>query len=220
MSKRITRIAMAAVLSLALMIPLLGTEEAFAAGKPGKAMLPDRILVALYNNKLAVRNVTMPDNATSMRYYLKEQAKYVTTVKKGSKAFKKFKRNKKKYYLKKSGKKYKVYKKIKGAKWKKITMEQYEGMDHISYIYGKRLGFNRMYRFRCVGVNSSGAGKYSKTLTFYTQSKAKYKKNKANYQKDKDNLDPEDEYALMLEALQDNYSDFVYMYDDDIPNED
>ncbi|MBE6041974.1 MAG: hypothetical protein E7220_05570 [Clostridiales bacterium] len=220
MMKRIVRLTVSLVLSLVLMMPLLGTGEVFAAGKPGKASLPDRVIVKLYNNKLAVRNVNKPKYATSVRFYLKANAKYIKTVKKGSKAYKKYRRNKKKYILKKSGKKYKVYRKIKGAKWKKINMIDDGSWDQLTYVYQTQLGFNKQYMFRCRGVNDSGAGSYSKTLTFYTQSKAQYKSIKSKFNKDKAQLDPEDEYHLLLEALQDEYSDFVYMYDDEIPNED
>jgi len=219
MMKRIVRLTVSLVLSLVLMMPLLGTGEVFAAGKPGKASLPDRVIVKLYNNKLAVRNVNKPKYATSVRFYLKANAKYIKTVKKAPKRIKSTEGIRRNTFLK-SGKKYKVYRKIKGAKWKKINMIDDGSWDQLTYVYQTQLGFNKQYMFRCRGVNDSGAGSYSKTLTFYTQSKAQYKSIKSKFNKDKAQLDPEDEYHLLLEALQDEYSDFVYMYDDEIPNED
>ena len=191
-------------------------EKAYAESVPAKAKLPTNVELALYEKTLSPLTFDgfyTPERAEKIQIYLRTAAynKYIKTVRKGSSAYYKYKKNRN-YILKRVNKssRYKVYKKIKAGKWKRIKTTAKITMAD-SWSYTEPLAYNTYYQVRVRGVNSAGAGKFSRMVKFKTPTKAKHKKLQSEYKVKFEALDPEDEYYIDLEYLQADYSQMIWI---------
>ena len=217
---------MAAIVMSLIIIPIGGASTASAAAKPAKAMLPLSIVLQRWDHNIVFDHIRMPDRATSVQIYMRGASKYVKTVKKGSAAYKKYKKSKSYILEKVKGKaKYRVYK---AGKWKRLTTTA-----KTSYKYSGKLKYSKIYQLKVRGKNKAGTGKFCKTVQFKTQSKKtflKYKKKyndrktyllnkKAWYEENVENYGYEIEYGNIQEELREildpEYSMDIYVHTGD-----
>lgn len=154
---------------------VLLSEQAYAATTPSKAQLPDMIYLGKIGNDIYFDYISLPKNAKTLEIWIRRAAyrKYVCTVKKGTSKYRKYYRSKSYVLKKKSGKTYKVYKKIKAAKWVKIIDTK-----KIEYLFdwktynGKtyKIRESKRYQIRVRGRNGKKHGKYSNIIKFKAHS--------------------------------------------------
>ena len=174
MKRRLCLSIMAAII-LSLVIPICGAPPANAAiSKPSRAYVPDLVQLRPWDDTIYFDEISLPQNAKSLQFYLRTTGKYVKTVKKNTKAYKKYKKNQKKYIVVKNKKAKNRYMVYKAGKWKLIWTEK--DLDYNlgteRYVIAKyKLKNSRVYQLRVRGKNYSRVGKYSKILQFKTPSK-------------------------------------------------
>lgn len=160
---------------IALSACVMMSEQAFAAKTPSKAQLPDLIYLGKIGNDIFFDYISVPKNAKTLEIWIRRAAykKYVGTVKKGTSKYKKYAKSKKYILKKKSGKTYKVYKKVKAAKWVKIVdTKKSEFLFDWKTYNGKtyKIKKSTCYQVRVRGRNGTKHGKYSRTIKFKAHS--------------------------------------------------
>lgn len=174
--KRHFSIAIIAMIVLSLVIiPIGGVPAAKAATKtPGKARVPGLVQLRPWDGTIWLDSVYIPKNTKNFQFYLRTTGKYVKTVKLNSRAYRKYKKNTKKYIVvkdKRTQKKYRVYK---ATKWKRILttgkVSDYYRVDG-PYAPKVKLMDRAVYQLKVRGKNGKKVGKFSRILQFRTPSK-------------------------------------------------
>ncbi len=219
MKRRLSLVIMAAiVLSLIIPVGIGSAPIAKAATKtPGRAAMPKLVQLWPWDDTIFFEYIHLPKNAKSLQVYLRTTGKKVETVKKNSYAYKKYKKNKKRYIIVKAKRKnrYNVYK---AGKWKRILTT-----NKFSARCTKKLKADKVYQISVRGKNGKKLGKRSRILQFRNVSKqlrkdyiedfAKQKKELKEYYEEMESKlgEPDDPDDYM--TREDHYDNAKYLYE-------